>query len=269
MRRDDIRFSLDKIQPPPGVKERVYKNIMENSQNEKYVSKKKLHFVKLRVDRVVPYAAAFIILFCCFAIYGVNTGLFTGAPIKDAAAPSAASNQDTAGGAQVQNEEGSPEFAEVPPKVEEKAEAAKFSGNAAADLAAPPVTVTALLPFDVGYTSYTVENVPQDALALWDELVRIKAINGLNLESYSFEDNILTLNFDKSLQNRLDAGATNVIAIGLSKTFSSLYPDAAEIIINSSGSPIEFGGEKLNCTSLKEENVSVTDSKTFTYGEDK
>ncbi|MEG1427169.1 MAG: hypothetical protein RSC76_05725 [Oscillospiraceae bacterium] len=202
------------------------------------------------MDRLVPYAAVFVLLLCGFCFYGVSSGLFTGVkPI-----PETAIADDL--------EKIAPtEVAAPTPLPEKDARAAKGEEKNL-------VSLTAYAPMDVGFTAYVLENVPKDALLLWDELARLGAMPaGITLESFRLEGESLTLSFNEALQTRMTASATDDLVVGIVKTFSALYPEVTALSLESAGAPLTFHDKKIDTAPLFTKEVSVTDTKTAVYGE--
>lgn len=266
MNRNEIKSALDKIEAVPETKERVYWEVRRNAQNKDYVSKRKLHNAKMRMDRIVPFAAAFVILLFGLCYWGVTSGFLTGA---HAAVP-----EDRTGGiAPRQEEAGALEGAEPEAAMEEApAHGNTAPGTAASalnDTAAPILDeVTAYAAFDVGYTAYTITAVPQDISAYFGELQRIGALpKSLALQGYELGEGTLTLNFEPSLQELLNSSATTALVTAVAKSYYALYPDLTALNIQANGSPLTFQGEAIDATALMTQEVSVTDTKSLRFGE--
>lgn len=257
--KDRIHDSFGRIKLKDEKKQHIYYEIQRNYEKKGFVSNQKLHFFKQRLDRIVPAAAAFIILVCAFAYYGVSSGLLTGQPyiatdkiLADAGGGEGGKADEPVAGGRAEA------AAEDAPVSSESAQLAKFGG------ASPATTANVYAGIDVGYTLYVIEDIPQDALVLWQEMENLNAVpNEISLESYTISDNTLTLDFNESLQEVQNASATTSMVSGIVQTYRDFYPEVTAVVVNSAGSPVTFEGEEID-TNL-EIAIDVTDREVIQY----
>lgn len=259
--KDLIRKSFGKIKLKDEKKQHIYYEIQRNYDKKGFVSNQKLHFFKQRFDRIVPAVAAFIILVCAFAYYGVSTGLLTGQPyvatdkiLADTGAGEGGKMDEPVAGGRTEA------AAEDAPVSSESAQLAKFGAGY------PATTANVYAGIDVGYTLYVIEDIPQDALVLWQEMENLNAVPAdISLESYSISDNTLTLDFNGSLQDIQNASATTSMVAGIAQTYRDFYPEVTAVVINSAGSPVTFEGEEIDTSS--EITFDITNREVIQYAE--
>ena len=247
---NEIHDAFESIILSDKTKEKIFYQIQRNFDKKGYISGRKLHFFKQTFDRFVPAIALCIVIFVGFSFYGVTTGLFTGVPYK--------TTEEI-----LQNTGNRP----APLEIDTPEPAAR---NAASGSSAPATagTVTANIyaAIDIGYTHYIVQNIPQDPIVLWDEIITLGAVpEAISLDSYSMDSSQLVLNFNKELQTIQDSSATTSIVCGIAKTYDEFYPESESLIINSDGAALSFQGATVDINTLIAQNINITDTKNVVY----
>ncbi len=81
------------------------------------------------------------------------------------------------------------------------------------------------------------------ALSVWDKAREIDSnMNDIELIDFSYENNVLSLNFNQELQNKADEN----IIIAIVKSMQSVYLDVQEINISSNSNPLTLDGNILS-----------------------
>jgi DNA-directed RNA polymerase specialized sigma24 family protein len=252
----DVLFS---IQPDSDLADQIKNTVLTKSEDKSFISKKHLTLLKHTFDKYVPVIAVALIALCVFSYYAVSVGLFTGKVYKSSndilnetsvisdvsviSTSSEASQSDTS-----QN---------------------SLSSEASQDYSSfDKVDVDAVISQDLGYTEYNIKSVPQNAVALWNELLRINAVpNSIHLIDYKYEGTTLTLYFDQYLQAAITASATTTLITSICKTYSSMFPDVTDIVILSNNSSLTKDGKNIDISSCWNTDISITDVHNISYGD--
>lgn len=267
-----IHDSFEKIVPKAEKKTYIYYDILRNYDKKGYVTTRRLHFWKQKLDRYVPAIALGMIVLCVFSFYGVKSGLFTGVPFRTTnqiledtgytaeaggVADDAAAQDENAAVADAAPTEGTQ-------AVEERAE--KAAAPEAQYEGEDTVTANIYGAVDIGYTHYIVEGMPQDPLVLWDEMQELGAVPAeITLEAYSLSDSELTLEFDESLQEIQDKSATDAIITGIAVTYKEVFPGVGLTILSGS-EPVLFEGTPIDVNAKTVEDLNITDTEQHSYG---
>ena len=256
--KNEIHDAFDSIKLNDSKKEKIYYEIQRNYEKKGYISSKKLHFFKQTFDRFVPAIALCILLLVGFSFYGVTTGLFTGVPYK--------STEEII--AETADTSKSSSTSTAPAPATARGTDTPINDAPAPDANTVTDTVTANIysAFDIGYTLYVVEDLPNDPMVLWNEIINLKAVpQSIALNSYTMEDSVLVLDFNKELQTLQDSSATTAIVCGIAKTYDEFYPENESLAINSGGAAISFQGEPIDIKALLDEHINITDTKNTLY----
>lgn len=276
MNDKQITEAFGRIKAKDAKKEQAYHEILRKSQDKNFISKKKFTLRKHVFDRYVPLVAVGCVMILCFSFFAVSGGWFTGESFRstaeiysEAGVTAAPTSIDPYWGNEVTVSGNGDQANAEEEATTENAEEGTPAADSGTGRTPETVDMSAILPMDVGFTEYIISAVPKDASALWSELLRINAVpNSIELLSYSLENGVLTLNFNEFLQNAVTSAGNSFWMQGIGKTFSSLYPEAEEIVILSGGNNVQLNNRDIDTAALISEDVAVTDTKTLTYGED-
>ena len=225
---ESVKASFGRIICKTERKEHLYYDCLRDYNKKKVINKAKFRYFKRKLDKYIPAIAIVAIVICVFSWYAVNSGLLTGHQF-------------------VHSDDLMDQYEY------------HYSGDG--------TSIDTYAVVDGGFAEYELQGFNGNAYDLWAKMCDIGAMPknfDISYCTYSEVDDqmVLTLAFDKNLQNYMDKAESDDILVAISKSYKEFYPDTDKIIITSDEVEVIYGGNIADTAEMLSREINIVSSET-------